>query len=73
MENLYRHESGISVELIAVANRTATDGREILVVYKVCKSNEIFTENADIFFKEYTLIKNEDDEQLKELLQTFIA
>lgn len=66
MNNLYKHKSGIAVELIAIANSTADDGRPITAVYRVLKTNECFTENANTFSEEFVAISDlEVDEQLK--------
>ena len=52
MNNLYKHKSGLTVDVIAIANSTATDGRQILIVYQVLKSGEVFTETAMQFTEE---------------------
>lgn len=66
MNNLYKHKSGLTVDVIAIANTTATDGRPILMVYQVLKSGEVFTETAMQFTEDYTPISDvEADTQLQ--------
>ena len=66
MNNLYKHKSGLTVNVIAIANSTAVDGRPILMVYQVLKSGEVFTETAMKFTEEYTPISDVDaDVQLQ--------
>lgn len=64
--NLYKHKSGLTVDVIAIANTTSDDGREILMVYNVLKTGEVFTETAMKFTEEFTPINDiESDSQLQ--------
>lgn len=71
MKNVYKHESGYSVELLAIANSTADDGRAIVAVYRVLKTNEVFTSDVKEFDKEFTALETLEDLQLKDI--DFIA
>lgn len=62
---VFKHKTGLSVELICIANEKATDKREVQAVYKVLLSGEFFTENLNTFYKEFDPIDTMSiDEQL---------
>lgn len=55
--NLYKHKTGLSVDLIAIANEKVDD-RPTLAVYKVLLSGEVFTLDIDQFNKEFDHVDN---------------